>query len=625
MTQTQTPYGRDPDPDSGLSVAQTGVTQTQTGLFIVGTRTRTDTPARTQTIPNARTQTTRTGPGPGGPDDTRTDTGPGPGGPGPDGTQTTQTTQTAPTPDGSETAAGPGPGGPGPGDTRTAQTRTWTVDPRAAVTEARVKATKARSWAARGGYISALTAIVAVIAALGQKQFATTENFVNQLKIGTYDLTPWLAPAAFDLAVAALLHGGLRAGKDRLSPWPWWAAAAGVAGLSIYTNAQHAGAKITASASGVLFLIWGLYLFTEYKKIIRARELEDSSADTLVSTDVLFDVDRELAQRAWLIARTKPLAAAVTFRHRLGETQLTERDVAMMAARLYLDIYNDQLWVLLNPVVTPAKEDGTPEKRRRIRRWHRALWKRAHWVADLTASDAVHAYLGMPVPERSGVKVARVTYAVQEDAPVLGAVRTPARSIATAAAPAAPELTAAPSATAELPASPPVRRRRAIAAPPVDQAEPPARDQLDDEPQPDLEPDDEPETITVIVPKGVAGQNWVPLEKIPGLPEIDPELACECHSDPSKRCGRTLVEHVQRRGKQIVEIIAKVPDWAGREERIGKSLIRQHAGVGGSGAQIEIAAVFDQVRAIAQRGGRPAPEPAAIDLIEAPEPVSADS
>jgi hypothetical protein len=532
MTQTQTPPAENPDPDRRPD-PDPGPDQT---------RTQTPDPTRTQTRP---------------------DPSPGPdGGPGPDAAQTqTQTPDRTPTP-----KVDTRPGGSG-----LDETQTQTPD----AGRAARSGTALRSWVGRGGYITALTVIVAIVAAIGQKLYAVDEKFVGQIGAFGFDLTPWFAPFVFDLAVAALLHGGLNAARDRFSPWPWWTGAAVVAGLSVWTNTQHVGAQITASASAGLFLIWGLHLYNKYKKIVREREVEDSAADKLVSTDVLFTVDKVLAQRAWLIARTKPLAAGLAYRHRLGEVQLTERDVAILAARIYNDVYADQLDVLMNPAPT-TREDGTVVPGEgRVWWWQSARRRRALRLARMTAGDAVDFYLGLPVPERQGVRVARVTYAVQDDRPLLGAVTAtpPAPPVAAAAAPAAPALPAAQPATVSIV---PASRRRAI-------------------------PASEPVVIVASgAPAGLAGLNWLSLAEIPGLPELNPAVMCQCHKDSAKWCGKTLVEHVQRRGRYVKMIVTTVDRWDTRPERIGKDLIKETCDLRSDGVLQELTWVFDQLRTIAQ-------------------------
>jgi hypothetical protein len=98
-------------------------------------------------------------------------------------------------------------------------------------------------------------------------------------------------------------------------------------------------------------------------------------------------------------------------------------------------------------------------------------------------------------------------------------------------------------------------------------------------------------------PRGNAGANWLSLDQIPGLPKIHPDRKCTCHPDPAKHCGRTLVEHIQRRGQQIRDIVTKRPDWfEGR--RIGKKEVETLTGLANVTALLEIGYVMDQLRDI---------------------------
>jgi hypothetical protein len=579
MTQTQTPRDGTPDRDRRPDPAPG----------------RDDTQTRTQT-----TAQTRTGPD-GYPD-------PGPGPDGPDAAQTqTQTRTRTQTPD-------PDPSkvndlersGPDDTQTQTTQTRTRTQT-------ASDRVAKARGWIGAGGYLTTLTIVIGIVASIGQKEYAEKKaKFVNQIGAFGVDLTPWFAPFVFDLAVAALLHGGLRAARARHSPWPWWICGAAVAGLSTYTNFDHDGGKVTGTASIGLFVIWGLYLLNEYKTIIRKREVEDSIDDEFRSTDVLFTVDKALADRAWFIARTKPLAVGLAYRHRLGETDLTKRDLAILAARIYRDVLADQLDVQMNPTAAaPAgstDDEKAPAKTRPVRWWQRRRRARARRLAEMTAGDAIDRLFGLPVPERSGVIVAKVTYAEQDDRSLLGSVTAaayvqPAPAIASAAAPAAPALPA-PNAAPVAAAAP---RRRVSAAPAAAE----------------LLPADQGEPTVVVVPDGApagnAGINWVPIDKIPGLPAIDPAIVCECHAEVPKRCGKPLLHHVQRRGKYVLAIVSRVEEWDTRAARIGKREIKEVCEVGSSGTQNEMALVFDQLRALAaqQRAGGDAAATASAQVIEA--------
>lgn len=468
-----------------------------------------------------------------------------------------------------------------PVPTRTTQTRTQTQTQTVPLSKKKAL----RAWMTKGGYLSALTVVVAIVAAVGQKVYAVEEKFVGQIELFGFDATPWFAPFVFDFAVAALLHGGINAARDRQSPWPWWGGATIVAGLSVYTNASHVGAQITASASAGLFVIWGLHLYGRYRKIVRDRQMEDVRAEHFLATDVLFEIDKRLAERALIITQTKPLDQAVRFRHAQGETTLTSRAVAILAARLYNDIFDDELYALMNPhrAARPAEGTGTDgadvnsvrADEDKVQFWQFNRRRRARRLAAMTAGDAVDGYLGLPVPNRRGIVPSRVTYAAPEPPPVIGIAPAPA-----------PALPPAPPAYVDdepraVPAPP---RRRAITTGRTE--EPAGRHAKTEVNQP-----------VSGAPSGMAGANWVPLHELVGLPVIDPTRMCKCHpDDPARYCGKTLEYHVQRRGKYIQQILQARPDgdWAGGE-RIGKKFVGDVCKCG-IGTQNEIGWVFDQLR-----------------------------
>jgi len=478
------------------------------------------------------------------------------------------------------------------------------------------------AWVASGGYLTALTVVVAVVAALGQKVFAETKaGFVKLIVINGWDLTPWLSPAVFDLAVAAMLREGIRNSRRRHSPWLWWAGAGVVGAVSVYTNARHAGAWITGSASAGLFIMWFLRLYYQHRDIVRAREVEDSVAEKMVSTDVLFGIDRKLAALALRIAQTKPLAAAVAYRHQLGEIELSERDVAILAARQYTDIYTNELYVLMNPHRFPeqsadaAPADGKPtqgkKEGKKVAWWHLRRRSRARWLAALTAGDNVDYWLGLPVPDRRGVVISRITYAATDTTPRLGAA-------ALAAQTPAPALPAASAAAPAAPALPPAHGPRSIAARPHkarDAGIPLTPDAFYYE-----EEGGQQVPAAAGAPSGKARADWVPINMIEGLPSFDPQTPCGHSADPGKPCTYgTLALHLERRGRQLRMIIQAVPDWSDPDRRrLGKNDVKTICGVG-SDQQTEICGLLDHLRRItlAQRAEANAAASSAASVIDA--------
>ena len=471
-----------------------------------------------------------------------------------------------------------------PGQTQT-QTPAQT-GPQTPVTKTATAVAKARgfhAWFGRGGYLTVLTIIVGIIASLGQKQYAEEKQFTGQIELGGFDATPWFSPAVFDVAVAALMAGGLRAARRRLSPWGWWAAGAAVACLSIVTNFNHVGGEITGPASIVLFMAWALYLYDEFKTIRRDREIEDATASDFRSTDIVFEDDPDLARIAHRFARLKPLDRSLAYRHSLGDVELTKRDVALMAATLYRDLLRDRLEVELKQV--PEKKWGNAGERR-------AAEAEARRRAELTARFNVDAWLGLPVPELTGMEVPQFGYITPPPpppAPIAPPVQAQALTpgTATAAAPAAlptaehqPELTASP--------RPPAPRRREVVEPEIV----------------------EPVVLAPGQPSGPAGKLWRPLDQIPGMPLVDESIVCECHpSDPARYCGHSLAEHTRRIGQHLEKLAASIPAWPTRPERIGTGEIKAILGITGKDTLMKISWVLDQLRvlAIAQQEQAAAP------------------
>jgi hypothetical protein len=287
---------------------------------------------------------------------------------------------------------------------------------------------RARAW---------LTIVVAVVASLGQAEYARAHRFVNQIKIPaspwiwgwrTYpiDLSPWLAVAVFDLAVAALLYGGREAFQRwGLSPLPFWSAATAGAVFSIYTNTQHAGGWVTAPASAVLFVLWFLTMYYEYMAWRQSEGNLDGAKPNLLLSRLTI-ISPRVARQAWKLAGTRSLATGVAHRAAQGQ-KISPRDLAILVARLYLDVLDDQIVTQLRD----AAKNKTEWWQWRLRR---ALRNAARSRAIMTASDAVDHYMGLPVIERTGIVAGRVTSAAAIEEPRA----LPAPTPEPAAAPAQP-------------------------------------------------------------------------------------------------------------------------------------------------------------------------------------------
>lgn len=595
MTQTPTITPQRPDSDAA------GVrTPDPDGI---GTRTQTATPDRDYSDP-----------------DPRSDSDPGPGlSPGPNGPDDRTRTRD-PDPDPDETTINPGKigDGPGPGpDTARTRTRTrtgldrkvsvlaslaGTVDypgnwlaRRRAAAEARRRATETAirqgaevelllieakaerdlvdddetpaRWEqfAAGWPQVVLTIAVAIMASVGQIQFAKENGAVGMIWLFGRDITPLFAPAVLDLSVAALYARGMYvAVRHKASPWLPWIAGTAIGIFSVYTNTKHQhGALLFAGASAVGVICWIVALLLKYWALPHVKERRAGAKPRLLTSSLVF-ASRATATRAWTISRRRPIATCVRNLAAAGKVY-TERDLVIRAAELYNTVNDDRRVAELAALTPPPAKTAGKEA---MRAW-RARRDQALKAAEIVAWDAVDTLLGLEVVEREGIQVKKVRY-VEPDPEPVKAVRRPAPVIATAAAPAAPAL----------PAS-----RRRPAAPGTDLELPTGRE------------NDGEVVVVVGKPSGMAGKNWLPLSQIPGLPPIDPTLRCECHTNPTKRCGRTLAEHVARRGVQIRVISLRIGDWLTRPGNITKPDV-ESVGIDGSGTQVEIAAVLNQVRAL---------------------------
>jgi hypothetical protein len=490
----------------------------------------------------------------------------GPHGSGPDDDRT-KPDRTGPRHAATKIKAGPVESGPKAEPDRTSRTERTAAS-------AAASASALRAWVIKGGYLNLLTAIVALIASLGQRDFAIAKGFVAKITIGAFDLSPWLAPLVFDVAVAALLHGGLYWARKRHSPWPWWIAAAGVAAVSIYTNTLHDAWQITAPASAVLFLIWFLRLFFDYRQIQRDREIDDERGTEFRKTDFLFQVNKPLAQRAWLLAREKPLDAGLRHRHSLGDIDLTKRDLAIVIGRRFNMIYEDRLYLLTHPTApaaaapagseTDGKAKAKAKKPGKVRWYHRARLADARRRAALVAEDEVDRFLGLRVIERTGIVVDEVTYKEADYTALISK------------APERPEPQPEPE-QRRITSSSGNRRRELPAG---TNAKQPAA------PTPDARP----------AGLGRGADNWMLYSQIGRLPDVGKDVACGCPGPKQGvPCQWTLREHVERRGTQVKAVIERITDWATRPEHIKKDDVD----IPSSGGATCVASLLNQLRAVA--------------------------
>lgn len=237
-----------------------------------------------------------------------------------------------------------------------------------------------------------LTIIVGVIASLGQIEFAREHDFVRMIVIDKFDVTPYLAPFVFDLAVAALFNLGTHVAYRNMTPWPAWSAGLALAGLSIYTNTQHTAAFICAGASLVLMVIWLLKLIYRYLELERERGNRSAGTPKFLFSE-LMQVAPRVAWHARIIAIRKPLTARVAELEAMGE-KTTVRDLAIQMAELYIEILDDrEVAELKNTKLWQYKARQLARRRARIVAW-----------------DEVTRRVGRDVIDRQGIKVTPVEY-----------------------------------------------------------------------------------------------------------------------------------------------------------------------------------------------------------------------
>lgn len=260
-------------------------------------------------------------------------------------------------------------------------------------------------------YQVVLTFAIAVAASLGQVEFARKQGFVGLIKIPlrdqkTFDLTPWLAIPIFDASMAAFLHAGIQVARRGISPWPFWGIACVVAGVSVFTNASHTGGQVTAPASAVLFLYWFMKVYSQYVELEIAQKRRETAAPKILLSRLSL-IDFRLARTAWSMTATRSMSLGAEHRRKEKGEDMTERELAIQCAQLYLDVLDDQIHALLRP------EGGRP-----IRLWQRRARKIAISRARMTAADAVDHYLGRPVISREGIRPGRVSYELEPPAAV---------------------------------------------------------------------------------------------------------------------------------------------------------------------------------------------------------------
>lgn len=410
-----------------------------------------------------------------------------------------------------------------------------------------------------------LTIAVAILASVGQIQFAREKGAVGMIWLLGHDITPYFAPAVLDLSVAALYARGMYvAVRYKASPWLPWAAGTAIGAFSVYTNTEHEHAALLfAGASAVGVISWIVALLLKYWNLPHVKARRASAKPRLLTSSLVF-ASRATAKRAWTISRRRPITACAAAMAKAGEV-ISERDLVIRAAELFNTVYADRVLAELDQLGAPAaKEEGKAAQAAWLARREQALQR-----ADIVAWDAVDMMLGLPVIQREGIRVNRVSY-LEPPAPTPPAAVPPR-----------------PRPRGEVPAGTPTPELSA------------------GDPAPDRQPEPGREEVIIVErPSGNKYRNWVRLDAIPGLPVIDPAIRCECGPDAAGRCGETLARHVERRGEQIRDFIKATPAWATRPERIMKPDVAEALNLGGGGA-MEVVWLLNQLRIVAaqQRTG----------------------
>ncbi|MGK5677560.1 hypothetical protein [Actinoplanes sp. URMC 104] len=250
-----------------------------------------------------------------------------------------------------------------------------------------------------GGFgLTILSGLVAVMASVGQVLFAKAQGAVEMLWLLGHDITPYFAPALFDLSVAVLLARGLRAAYKNRSPWPYWIAGFGVGGYSMFTNTQHEGALLFAGASGILMLIWFLNLYGDYVDLEIAAERRAAARPKLILSDLMLSAPRT-AIRAQIIVSRKDLPRRVAELAAEGKPT-SERALAIKMADLWLTLFDDRLMAEL---AVAGRKNGARKQARR--------------KAKLTAWREVDRRLGEELVDLTGIEIGEVTYAAPKPQP----------------------------------------------------------------------------------------------------------------------------------------------------------------------------------------------------------------
>jgi len=368
------------------------------------------------------------------------------------------------------------------------------------------------------------------------------------------DSRKWLLPGITEVGYIGFLLLGADALRREQSPFIWWACAGGVASAAVFMNSVHGdhGHKVQQG------LIFGV-----------------ASAVSLAMTFAKFLIDyrsyrRKKGHTSGLRPRAITVGSLRFLRTAVRASLIVARCERVKTKERAYELADMWRWIYQDTKVKHGSRTA----------------KRAAWIA-------IYRELGQRVPDLNNILVPQVTFRAQPPPQPEPAIAAPVH---------------VPSTVGAEPPPPPRSRRPAAAQPAV-----PA--------EPGIIGDDSP---TVVLergrPAGTAGVNWMPLDVIVAeiskpirdgvgtdldlavdmLPTGLDETTCECRADVTKRCGKSVLHHVQRRGQQLVPIMRAVPDWAIREKRISNAEVLNICKMRGKEQQIEITGLFDHLRKMAQ-------------------------
>lgn len=268
-----------------------------------------------------------------------------------------------------------------------------------------------------GSGVALLTLIVGVMASVGQVLFAKTQGAVKMIWIGKVDITPYFAPAVFDVAVSVLFALGMSAAYKNRSPWLYWISGFALGSFSIFTNTRHQGALLFAGASGVLMLVWFLKLYGQYVDLEIAASRRAAAKPKLILSGLMLAAPRT-AIRAQIISTRKDLPARVAQLNAAGRPT-TERELAIRLADLYITLFDDLKAVRLREFAAKKERKEKAGRKRDAKR-----------AARLTAWREIDRRLGLEVVDLNGIELGEVTYLKPapepEPAPVAPARANPA-------------------------------------------------------------------------------------------------------------------------------------------------------------------------------------------------------